>query len=296
MPNLTNSLLKIGVAASLSGAIALATGTAMQAEAQAGRIEARTERGIAVGVAGPNGGRAARARGCTGVEGGQACASGANVMGQEGARAGRASASQLGDDGSFSRDAGAYVLNENGEATRTLNTVVNPDGSGQRSVDGLATFENAMAERNSLVTVDENGRVIRTGTASGEGQYGVFATDGAGTYSQEEGLDFARENQAALDGENGAFAADGGISYNQEDGLDFQSVSGGSFENENGSVESQRDASYSQEQGFVVDRGLTAANAEGEAFESELSYNDEDGFARNTTCTNADGDTVACVN
>lgn len=296
MPNLTNSLLKIGVAASLSGAIALATGTAMQAEAQAGRIEARTERGIAVGVVGPNGGRAARARGCTGVEGGQACASGANVMGQEGARAGRASASQIGEDGSFSRDAGAYVLNENGEATRTLNTVANPDGSGQRSVDGLATFENAMAERNAVATVDENGNVIRSGTASGEGRFGAFATEGGGSFSQESGLDFDRTANAAAEGENGGFTADGAASFSQEEGLNAASAAAGSFENENGSVEGQRDASYSQEQGFVVERGLTAANAAGETLESELSYNDEDGLARNTTCTNAAGETVACAN
>ncbi|MEO1472834.1 MAG: hypothetical protein AAFS03_02665 [Pseudomonadota bacterium] len=296
MTTLKTSLLKMSVAACLGSIVALTTTAAMTAEAQSGRIKARGERGTASAVRGADGGRAARARGCTGVEGGQACGSGASTVGPEGARAGRASASQIGDDGSFTRDGGAYALNETGEAVRTLDSNYNPDGSGQRSVDGSANFTSGFAERDTLLTVDESGNAVRTGAASGEGELGTFASEGSGSYSQEQGLDFARIGNADLAGEDGAFAADGAVSYDQQQGLNAQRVSGGNVETENGSVASQRAASYTLEEGLDLDSERAASNAAGDTVEAERTFNNDDGLTRNVTCTNAAGETIACVN
>ncbi|MEO0818240.1 MAG: hypothetical protein AAFX86_13170 [Pseudomonadota bacterium] len=296
MPTLKNSLLKIGVAASLSGFMALATGAAQTAEAQSGRIEARTDRGVAVGVAGANGGRAVRGRGCTGVEGGQACASGANVVGPEGVRAGRASVSEIGDDGAFSREAGAYALNDGGEAIRTLESQINPDGSGQRSVDGDADFANGFAARDALFMVDENGNATRSGVAAAEGDLGAVSTNGGGSYSQDGGLNYERASELAASGEAGEVYADRATAYDQETGFVFNNSSGSAFSNEDGAVQSESNTSYNREDGYTSDRYLMATNVEGGMFEADVTYNAQEGADANATCTNADGETVACLN
>ncbi|MEO0754409.1 MAG: hypothetical protein AAFY85_06380, partial [Pseudomonadota bacterium] len=189
-----------------------------------------------------------------------------------------------------------YALNQNGEAVRTLNSQINPDGSGQRSVDGSADFENGFAGRSALFTVDENGNAVRSGAASGEGERGTFASEGSGAFSQDEGLDFARTGNADLAGENGAFAADGAVSYDQEQGLNAQSVSGGNVQTENGSIAGQRAASYTLEEGLDLDSERAASNAAGDTVQAERTFNNDDGLTRNVTCTNAAGETIACVN
>ena len=136
--------MKIGVAAALGSAMLLATTTAMTADAQSGRVKARSDRGVVSAVSGPEGRRGARARGCAQVEGGQTCGSSSAIRGLNGNAAARGSVSEFGEDGSFSREAGAYGLTQYGEGSRTLNSQLNPDGSGQRSVDGYAESESGV--------------------------------------------------------------------------------------------------------------------------------------------------------
>ncbi|MEL6758620.1 MAG: hypothetical protein AAFP81_19490, partial [Pseudomonadota bacterium] len=131
------SQLNVGVAAALGSAMLIVTTTAMTADAQSGRIKARSDRGVVSAVSGPEGRRGARAAGCNQVEGGQNCGSTAAVDGLNGNMAARGSVSETGEDGSFSREAGAYGRTQYGEGSRTLNSQINPDGSGQRSIDGL---------------------------------------------------------------------------------------------------------------------------------------------------------------
>ena len=165
---LTNNVssLKVGITTMLGSAMMLTSTIAMTAEAQSGRVKARTDRGVATAIKGPDGGRAARARGCNQVEGGQTCGSTSGAIAANGALAGRASVSEIEEDGSFDRDASAYALTQYGEGTRTFYSEINPDGTAQRMVDGYAESDTGVAARDSLITVDENGNVIRYGACT----------------------------------------------------------------------------------------------------------------------------------
>lgn len=295
MFNVKSPILCRGASMALGTAMLVVTTTAMVAEAQSGRVIARGDRGVVAGVSGAEA-RAARARGCTPVAEGQACGSSAGIIGDDGAIAGRASVSEFGEDGSFDREAGALLLTPNGEAVRSLDSEINPDGSGDRSIDGYAEFESGSAERASLISVDESGNVVRSGETAGAGNLGALSTEGGGTYSDDAGLDYARESEAAFAGDNGAVYADRETAYDQDAGFALESSVGGAASNENGSVQGQSNSSFNKDDGYAVERGVTVENSEGGTLDASLSYDADVGLDRDVVCTNANGETVACVN
>lgn len=294
MTTIKTTAVNAGLSTLLGGAMLFAISATPVAEAQSGRIKAKSDRGVATAVRGADGGRAARARGCASAEASTNCASGGVAVGADGAFAGRGSTSVFNEDGSFNRDAMAYGATEMGEGGRLANLDVNADGSGQRTVEGFLQSETGAADRNALLTFDGQGNAARSGAASGSGDRGVFSTEGAGTYSQETGLDYARESQAAAAGENGAFFADGASSYSQEEGLVFENNAGGSFSGENGAFSGQSEASYTLEDGYELDREATASNLEGDTLNASVSYDNEDGLQRDAQCTNGAGEAIAC--
>lgn len=290
------SSVSLGVTATLGGAMMLVTTFAMTADAQTGRVKARGDRGVAAVNTGPAGNSAARARGCNSVEGGQNCGSSSGFLGADGAYAGRGSVSLFNEDGSFSRDAAAMGVSEYGNADRTLNSVYNADGSGQRTVNGSALSSNGFGERNLNVVVDGQGNGARTGSTSASSYFGAFSTQGEGSYTQENGLNYGRNSQASAEGDNASFYADRSSGYDQSAGFNYQNSGGGSVENENASAQTHSEQSYSRDDGLAVGRGTTVTGAEGNSFDSSLTYDSENGADRMTVCTNAAGENVACLN